>query len=183
MAGRAGRHVDAARLERVQQRLGGHAGKRQRHDVRGAGRAAAVQLGAGGGDHRRHEAIAQVRHPRRVGVEVRDRPRHGQAERRRFPGTFSVPGRRPRSCPPPTHSGASVTPLRSHSAPAPLGPWILCAESASDVDAERPASTGILPERLHRVDVDVAARRAAARASRAASIDRLDGADLVLHPA
>ena len=27
-------------------------------------------------------------------------------------------------------SGASVTPSRIHSAPMPLGPWILCAETA-----------------------------------------------------
>ena len=42
-----------------------------------------------------------------------------------MPGTFSVPLRRPRSCPPPCTTGASRTPSRTYSKPIPRGPYIL----------------------------------------------------------
>ena len=42
-----------------------------------------------------------------------------------MPGVFSVPDRRPFSCPPPICRGFSFTPFLTTSAPTPLGPWIL----------------------------------------------------------
>ena len=62
-----------------------------------------------------------------------------------IPGTPSVPGRSPRSCPPPNTSGRARAPFFSHSAPAPLGPWILCAEIASESNAASATSTASLP--------------------------------------
>ena len=98
-----------------------------------------------------------------------------------IPGTPSVPGRSPRSCPPPNTSGRTRAPFFSHSAPTPLGPWILCAEIASESNARVGDVDGELAERLHGVDVHVAARRA--RLDRARDrLDRLHRAELVLHP-
>ena len=47
-----------------------------------------------------------------------------------MPGTFSVPDRMPRSCPPPSICAVSCTRgllRRTYSAPTPFGPYILCA--------------------------------------------------------
>ncbi len=46
-------------------------------------------------------------------------------------GTFSVPGRRRRSCAPPNMCVDIATPRRTYSAPMPFGACILCAESDS----------------------------------------------------
>jgi hypothetical protein len=44
-------------------------------------------------------------------------------------GTFSVPLRRPLSCPPPRSTGEIFTPLRTYKMPTPLGPMIFCPSS------------------------------------------------------
>jgi hypothetical protein len=62
-----------------------------------------------------------------------------------IPGTFSVPPRRFRSCFPPVIVDTSRVPRRIHSAPAPLGPLNLCADSASRSTPSARTSTGILP--------------------------------------
>jgi hypothetical protein len=46
-----------------------------------------------------------------------------------IPATFSVPARRPRSCGPPVASVVSASPRRIQSAPTPVGPPSLCADS------------------------------------------------------
>ena len=66
---------------------------------------------------------------------------------------------------------------RTYSAPTPLGPYILCADIAHQVDARALTSKGILPSALHRVAVEEHARSLAHRADLG---DRLDHADLVV---
>ena len=68
------------------------------------------------------------------------KPTHSSGDR--------VPERRPRSCPPPWMNGAGSAPLRIHSAPMPLGPWILCAETAT---RSGPLQSSTSAERLDRV--------------------------------
>ncbi len=62
-----------------------------------------------------------------------------------MPGTFSVPARRPRSCPPPRTTGDNATPSRMYSAPTPLGPPNLCAATVSRSTPSRSTVNGILP--------------------------------------
>ena len=76
-----------------------------------------------------------------------------------MPGTFSVPDRRPRSCPPPQMSGASSVRLRTNSAPQPFGPYILWPVSESRSMPIALTSIGILPDRLRRVGVEQRAMR------------------------
>ena len=61
------------------------------------------------------------------------------------PAGFSVPERRPRSCPPPCVCGTSFTPRRTYRAPVPFGPPILWAENAARSTPSALTSTWILP--------------------------------------
>src|SRR5581483_10793749 len=60
-----------------------------------------------------------------------------------MPARFSLPARRPRSCPPPRNSGASSMPSAMARAPTPIGPPSLCADKVTR-SAPSPAS-GNLP--------------------------------------
>ncbi len=60
-------------------------------------------------------------------------------------GTFSVPPRRPRSCPPPLKSGRRRTPFLAQSPPAPFGPPNLCPVNESRSTPSAPGRTGIFP--------------------------------------
>ncbi len=65
-----------------------------------------------------------------------------------MPGTLSVPERWPRSCPPPSISGERRTRTgrrRTYSAPTPLGPYILWAESEARSTPSASTSKGIRP--------------------------------------
>src|SRR5881628_3290077 len=53
------------------------------------------------------------------------------APRPAMPGTFSVPGRTPRSCSPPPSCGASRTPALTYKAPTPFGPCTLWPRGTS----------------------------------------------------
>ena len=164
-AGRPGRREHAARLEGVQQRLGGQAREGERRDVRRARRPRSPS-GARPGRRRparraplaRSDRAGRRRAPRRRPSGRARQPR-GERRSRRAPGRFSLPPRRPRSCPPPTQRGASRAPGRSHSAPAPRGPCSLCAESGDAVRAQRARPQARQAERLHGVDVQVGALR------------------------
>ncbi len=62
-------------------------------------------------------------------------------------GTGSVPQRMPRSWPPPSMSGSRRTRglRRTHSAPMPLGPYILCADIETRSTLASSTENGILP--------------------------------------
>ena len=60
-------------------------------------------------------------------------------------GTFSVPGRRPRSCVPPKNSGASGVPRRTYIAPMHLGAPNLCPLTDNRSNGVCLASTTSLP--------------------------------------
>ena len=62
-----------------------------------------------------------------------------------MPGRFSVPARRPRSCPPPRISGFNSAPPLATRAPIPGGPPSLCADRLTRSAPSAAASTGILP--------------------------------------
>ena len=186
-AGRAGRGEHAARLERVQQRLGRQPGKRQRGDVRRARRAGHRRPRARDGapapaaPPADRAAPPRPRRPRRRAPGAPARPR---ARTRPAPAGSRCRRARPRSWPPPTQSGASRAPGRTQSAPAPRGPCSLCAGERERVGAQRARPQAQEAERLHGVDVQVRARAGgrARRAERARDLgDRLHGAELVLH--
>ena len=84
-----------------------------------------------------------------------------------MPGTFSVPARRLRSCPPPVWPAASRTPRRTHSAPTPLGPLSLCADSDSRSTPSSSTASGSLPADCTASVWNSAPRRRAAAASSA----------------
>ena len=94
--------------------------------------------------------------------------------------TFSVPGRRPRSCEPPCSSGSIGVPRRMNIAPMPFGAPILWPEIESRSNGVVRASIVDLAERLHGVGVEQ--RRRAPSRARASCRDRLHRADLVVHP-
>ena len=108
---------------------------------------------------RRPQPLALRRHARAPPRRAPPPPARRRGRARRSPArprcrdAARAPARRR------TASGASARALCSHSAPAPLGPWILCAESASESKAASATSTASLPSACTRVDVDVAARR------------------------
>ena len=172
-AGRAGRDEHAARLERVQQRLGRQPGERQRDDVRRARRAG----------HRR--ARARRRPPARPPPADRAAPPRASRRRRRAPaaparprartrrsaGRFSVPPRRPALL-----AAADPERLEARARPQPeragaARPVQLVRGERERVGAERARAQAQQAERLHRVDVQVRAprRRAGVRAARAIS--------------
>ena len=64
-----------------------------------------------------------------------------------MPGTFSVPERMPRSWPPPSICAVMRTRglRRTYSAPTPLGPYILCADSDARSTLAALTSNGTLP--------------------------------------
>ena len=67
-----------------------------------------------------------------------------------MPGTFSVPARQPRSCPPPStiRAGGSGSPkacARHTRAPTPLGPWNLWAETLNMSMPMAAASSAMCP--------------------------------------
>ena len=68
-----------------------------------------------------------------------------------MPARFSVPARRPRSCPPPRSSGTISIPAARTSAPTPCGPPSLCADRRHEIGAERSRIERNLARRLHRV--------------------------------
>ena len=154
-AGRSGRHGDAFEIERDQQALGLDALEADVGRVRHARLARAVDRGA------RHRARGcppradRAAPPTRVafGRHLAARQRAPRRPGRRSPATFSVPARRLRSCLPPVIVGCIRVPRLIHSAPAPFGPLNLCAESDSRSTPSARTSTGILPDRLHRVGV------------------------------
>ena len=83
-------------------------------------------------------------------------------------GTFSVPGRSPRSCPPPTASGCTRAPAPQPQRAHALGPVDLVRRERQRIDRRRRAtSTAQLADRLHGVDVQMAARGARALTARA----------------
>ena len=115
-AGRAGGREHAARLERVQQRLGRQAREGERGDVRRARRARHRRAHAGhdGGqraERRLLEAIAQGGDAF-LGAVLDGGARQRARPRRSRPAPAGSRCRRagPRSWPPPTHSGASRAP-------------------------------------------------------------------------
>ena len=59
--------------------------------------------------------------------------------------TFSVPARRPISCPPPRNCAAMSVPRRTTSAPTPLGPPSLCAETSAIRHPDQLNASGSLP--------------------------------------
>ena len=61
------------------------------------------------------------------------------------PATFSVPERRPRSCPPPCSTGSSGTRPRTMSAPVPLGAPTLCPASESASTPRASSESGSQP--------------------------------------
>ena len=61
------------------------------------------------------------------------------------PATFSVPERRPRSCPPPWTSGSTRTRPRTNNAPLPLGAPSLWPEMLSASTPSAPVSSGSQP--------------------------------------
>ena len=79
--------------------------------------------------------------------------------------TFSVPGRRPRSCAPPNISGSIGVPRRMYSAPMPLGAPILWPDNESMSKGCVRASIAILPKACT-ASVWKTAPRAFARAAR-----------------
>ena len=85
-------------------------------------------LGACG---RAEQPVAPLRRPSPPG------PAH-RLHRSRRTREFSVPGRRPRSWPPPASSGSRRRLRRTYSAPMPLGPYSLCAERLSRSTPELP---------------------------------------------
>ena len=96
-----------------------------------------------------------------------------------MPGTFRVPERMPRSCPPPSICAVMRTRglRRTYSAPTPFGPYILCADSDTRSARTALTSNGTLPDALHGVDVE---ERAALLDDRADLVERVDDADLVV---
>ncbi len=82
-----------------------------------------------------------------------------------MPGRFSVPDRRPRSCPPPSASGRSASAGRTSSAPTPAGPPILWPESAT----RSASASGAGSSRPAPCTASTWTRAPAARASRIAS--------------
>ena len=66
-------------------------------------------------------------------------------------GTFSVPGRRSRSCLPPNWMGRSLVPFFTYSAPMPLGAVKLVAADGVKIHAERFDIDGDFARRLHAV--------------------------------
>ena len=124
------------------------------------------------------EPIAQRGQRRRASiVSLRDARSRAATPMPAMAGTFSVPARRLRSCLPPVMIGASRTPRRIQSAPAPFGPWNLCAESESRSTPSARTSTGILP-----TDCTASVWNSApcAWAMRGDLRDRLNRADLVV---
>ena len=95
-----------------------------------------------------------------------------------IPATFSVPARRPSSCPPPRSSGSSpCTPSATTSAPTPLGPPILCAESVTRSARSALISNGIFPSAWI---ASTCSRPPASCTMSATSRDRLNRAGLVV---
>ena len=94
-----------------------------------------------------------------------------------MPATFSVPARRRRSWPPPLIRARPATPSRSTSAPTPLGPPILCAESVIMSAPSAPKSSGSLAGDLNRIGMQKTARLMDDLGSFS---DRLDGAGFVV---
>ena len=94
-------------------------------------------------------------------------------------GTFSVPERMPRSCPPPSICAVMRTRglRRTYSAPTPFGPVHLVRRQRRQVDARRVDVERDLADALDRVDVE---ERALLLDDRADLLDRVDGADLVV---
>ena len=124
------------------------------------------------------EAVAQSRATRAASVVSLPASEAAPRRRgRRSPATFSVPARRLRSCLPPVRSGCSRVPRLTQSAPAPLGPPNLCAESDEQIDAERAHGHRNLADRLHGVGVH---ERAVLVRDRRERRDRLNRADLVV---
>ena len=60
-------------------------------------------------------------------------------------GTFSVPARRPPSCPAPWMKGSSLAPRRTNSTPTPFGAYSLCPATVSRSTPSSLTSTGTLP--------------------------------------
>ena len=102
----------------------------------------------------------------------------GGAERRRSRRHSRCPPAAPVSWPPPRSSGSSpCTPSASTTAPTPLGPPILCADSVSRSARTAPRSNGIFPSAWI---ASTCSSPPAAWTMSAACRHRLDGAGLVV---
>ena len=177
-AGRAGGGQHAARLERVQQRLGREPRERQRGDVRARAARRSPSGGAPGTAAPAPPASSRSRSGAdrlgAAGVERSPAPARPPARTRRSPAGSRSPPRSPRSWPPPTQSGSRRAPGRTQSAPAPRGPCSLWAESARLSAPSARGAQAQQAERLHGVDVQVRAasaigRRAGGRSRRSAA--------------
>ena len=60
-------------------------------------------------------------------------------------GHIFRPPRRPSSCPPPVMEGGTTSPARTNVAPTPMGPPILCADTASASHPKSSRLSGIFP--------------------------------------
>ena len=89
----------------------------------------------------------------------------------------SVPGRSPRSWPPPANSGTSRTPRRTYSAPMPFGPYSLCADRLIRSTPSAATSRGICPAAWA---ASVCRMNAALAAEHRDFRKRLEHADLVV---
>lgn len=80
---------------------------------------------------------------RRICSEMRSRSTISHAlPRATMPATFSVPGRRPRSCPAPAIRGANLVPRLTYSAPVPFGAYSLCPAMVRRSAPSASTSTG-----------------------------------------
>ena len=118
---------------------------------------------------------ARDRRPRACSVVMRS-----AAAMPTMPATFTVPDRRPRSWPPPIVRGSSATPPRTTSTPTPFGPPNLWADTLTRSATAVSSATGSHGT-AWTASVCSTAWGARSRTSVDDGVERLDGADLVVH--
>ena len=99
--------------------------------------------------------VAQVLRALRRLLALRDSARRIASASPTIAGTFSVPERRSRSCPPPMSIGSNGVPRRRYSAPTPFGPCSLWPLRLSISTPSLRMFTSIRAHRLHSVGVEV----------------------------
>ncbi len=181
LARRSGGAGDAAEVQRHEHRLAVRAGHRDVDDVRRAAwRASSMNDRVRNARRDRLlEPVAQTLESRALFLALGDGQLGSASKARRSRRRSPCPARRPRSCVPPCSSGSMPMPRRMNIAPIPLGAPILWPETDARSNGIAAASIGDLAERLDGVGVE---DRPDALGVGGQLGDRLDGADLVVHP-